>query len=270
MKISAYIPCFNNSSTILEAVRSIREQTHPVSELFVVDDGSSDKSVQILKDEGIEVITNNKNMGRGYTRRFAVEKAKYPIIVCCDATNALEKDFIKKSLAFFKNKKVASISGRLINKNSKNSYDHWRARHLFHEDVSYSKGTEKTLLLITYGTIMKKDAVIKVGNFNPTLKRCEDLDLGHRLINKGYTLLGHSNVYIYALKSNTLLELYERYWRWYYSEVDKFTLKHFLISIKNSLKPMIQKDLLSKDIKSVFISFFLPYYCLFKSLTSKK
>ena len=52
--------------------------------------------------------------------------------------------------------------------------------HLFHEDVMVKRYI-KILLLITYGTIMKKDAVIEVGNFDPTFKKCEDLDLGHRL-----------------------------------------------------------------------------------------
>ena len=143
MKVSAYVPCFNNCTTILEAVRSIKEQTYPVSELFVVDDGSTDKSVQILKDEGIKVIANSENMGRGYTRKTALEFAKYPIVVCCDATNGLEKDFIEKSIVFFKDKNIASISGRLVNGNSNNSKDRWRARHLFHEEVNYSNVPEK-------------------------------------------------------------------------------------------------------------------------------
>lgn len=270
MKVSAFIPCFNNATTILEAVESIKKQSYPISELFVVDDGSTDNSVKILRDEGIIVHTNKYNMGRGYTRKKALELANYPIVVCCDATNGLEKHFVKKSINFFKDKRIATISGRLVNKISTNSNDKWRARHLFHEDENYSSGPEKTLLLITYGTMLRKNAVIEVGNFDSTLKKCEDIDLGHRLISRGFTLLGHTDVYIYSLKSNTIFELYERYWRWYYSEIEKFTLKHFILTVKCSLKPMIQKDLRCKDIKSAFISLILPYYCLYRSMRSKK
>ena len=36
------------------------------------------------------------------------------------------------------------------------------------------------------------------------------------------------------------------------------------------IKPMIQRDLRSKDIKAAFISLMLPYYCLYRSLRSKE
>ena len=42
---------------------------------------------------------------------------------------------------------------------------------------------------------MRKDAINKVGNFNSSLIRCEDLDLGKRLISHGYTLLGRRCLY---------------------------------------------------------------------------
>ena len=51
MEISAYIPCFNNSKTILEASLSIMNQSYPVSEFFVIDDGSTDNSVRILQEK---------------------------------------------------------------------------------------------------------------------------------------------------------------------------------------------------------------------------
>ena len=90
MEISVYIPCFNNSKTILEASLSIIDQSYPVSEFFVIDDGSTDNSVRILQEAGITVYKNYTNMGRGYTRNLAVKMAKYPMLLCCDATNGLD------------------------------------------------------------------------------------------------------------------------------------------------------------------------------------
>ena len=270
MEISAYIPCFNNSRTILESSLSIIDQSYPVSEFFVIDDGSTDNSVRILQEAGITVYKNYTNMGRGHTRNLAVKMAKYPMLLCCDATNGLEADFVLKSIEYFKNEKVASISGRLINKTCTCAKDRWRARHLFKEDVNFSPGPESTNLLITYGTLMRKDAITKVGNFNSSLIRCEDLDLGKRLISHGYTLLGHTDVYIYSLISNNIAKLYERYWRWYYSDTQQISLNQCWSSIKNSLNPMAVTDLKNGDLRCAFISVFLPYYCFYKSLKNKK
>lgn len=269
MKISAYIPCFNNSKTILDASFSIINQSHPIDEFFVIDDGSTDDSIKILEEVGFKVYKNKKNMGRGYTRYLAVELAKYPLILCCDATNGLEKDFLSNSIKYFENHKVASISGRLINKTCSNASDRWRARHLFKENINYSHGPEITKLLITYGTLMRRDAIVKVGNFNKSFTRCEDLELGKRLTNFGYVLLGHTDIFIYSLKSNNILELYERYWRWYYSDMNRFSLTDYWISIKNSFKPMAEQDIKNKDYYCAIISLLLPYYCFYKSLINK-
>ena len=56
MKISAYAPCFNNAITLLDALESIRLQTVPVDELFIVDDGSSDGSESLALELGCRVI----------------------------------------------------------------------------------------------------------------------------------------------------------------------------------------------------------------------
>jgi len=47
MKISAIIPAYNSQDFILNAINSIKNQTHPVDEIIVIDDGSIDDTQQI-------------------------------------------------------------------------------------------------------------------------------------------------------------------------------------------------------------------------------
>ncbi|MEK9984413.1 MAG: glycosyltransferase family 2 protein, partial [Opitutae bacterium] len=112
-EISAYVPSFNNEGTIEASVRSLLEQTIPPKEVYVIDDGSSDDTALIASRTGVEVLGNSANRGRGYTRAKAVCRAKHDLILCCDATNVLEPDFIMKTLPVFADPKVASISGHL-------------------------------------------------------------------------------------------------------------------------------------------------------------
>tara|TARA_B100001093_G_scaffold442696_1_gene444588 strand:+ start:5433 stop:5699 length:267 start_codon:yes stop_codon:yes gene_type:complete len=56
VKISAYIPCFNKEETIGAVIRSIKNQTISVKQLFVCGDESNDPSVKICKKLGIILI----------------------------------------------------------------------------------------------------------------------------------------------------------------------------------------------------------------------
>jgi len=266
LKISGYILCYNNESTILEAVHSLKNQTLKLNEIYVIDDGSSDNSVSILKNNDIKVYKNFKNKGRGYSRNRAIKLAKYEYVLCCDATNALSANFLENSIYHLEmNPSVSSISGRLIAKNCKNFIDRWRSKHLFKEYVVYPKGVQNTNLLITYGTLMKKNHIITCNNFDPLLTKNEDYELGCKLIKKGFKLLGHTDVFIYSTISNTLFQTMERYWRWHFSRDKHMSFINYLKLIKACFNPMAISDLKEYKFNLFLISMILPHYCFYKS-----
>lgn len=68
MKLSVIIPAYNEERTIAEIIRRVK--TAPISgvekEIIVVDDGSTDKTREIVKDTpGIAVVFHKKNLGKG-------------------------------------------------------------------------------------------------------------------------------------------------------------------------------------------------------------
>ena len=82
-------------------------------------------------------------------------------------------------------------------------------RHLFKEDHIWG---EKPLLassLSTYGTLMRKEAVLSVGNFDPNLVHSEDQELGSRLIKAGFSIVGDPSLVVYSL----LMIPYFPFWR---------------------------------------------------------
>lgn len=266
MKISGYVLCYNNESTILESVNSLKNQTLKLNEIYVIDDGSVDNSVSILQNNGIRVYQNLKNKGRGYSRNRAIKLAKHEYVLCCDATNSLSNDFVAKSINYLeKNPMTSSISGRLVAKQKKTSIDAWRSKHLFKEDVVYPSGVQKTSLLITYGTLMRKKHILECNNFDPLLTKNEDYELGCKLIKKGFKLLGHTDVFIYSTISNTLLQTMERYWRWHFSRDKHMSFFNYLKLIKACFNPMAISDLKEYKFGLFLISMILPHYCFYKS-----
>lgn len=93
--VSAVIPCYNCSSTIERAISSVENQTLPPKEIILVNDGSSDDTLNVLLSlqekhgtERVQVIDLKKNHGPGYARNIGWDSATQPYIAFLDADDA--------------------------------------------------------------------------------------------------------------------------------------------------------------------------------------
>src|SRR5690606_36568746 len=68
----AVIPTFNNRATVLDVVRRVRECVETV---IVVDDGCTDDTAELLKDEPIVLVRHKRNKGKGVALRTGFKKA---------------------------------------------------------------------------------------------------------------------------------------------------------------------------------------------------
>jgi glycosyltransferase involved in cell wall biosynthesis len=93
---SVIMPNFNNGKYIKEAIESVLAQTYPNWELVIVDDASTDNSLDIIKvfmnNGKIKLITNDINKGVANAARLAVENSSGEIIGTLDSDDVLVED----------------------------------------------------------------------------------------------------------------------------------------------------------------------------------
>jgi glycosyltransferase involved in cell wall biosynthesis len=255
--LSAYVPVYNNRSTLEAVLRSIQAQTRAVDELFVVDDGSSDGSGALAERMGVRVLRQTHNSGRGAARARAMLEARHELVLCCDATNVLDPNFVEQSMHWFEDDKVAAVFGRITQPASLSVADRWRGRHLF------KVGTDLELRhnspLITFGTIVRKSSALAVGNYNENLRQNEDTDLGERLREKGYDIVFDPNLILISIAHNTLVQVLERYSRWYGPDPNDLNWRGYFRQMAYAVKAMAKRDLLDRDPLSVPISLACPH-----------
>ena len=89
MSFSVVIPAYNEKESIihtLDKIKSTLEEIHNEYEIIVIDDCSTDKTLELLKNqEGIRIIQNPHNMGYGASLVKAIKESKYEWIVITDA-----------------------------------------------------------------------------------------------------------------------------------------------------------------------------------------
>ena len=105
--VSVIMPNFNCEKFILGAVNSVLSQTFTDLELIVVDDCSTDKSVEIVediarKDGRVVLLKNSENKGAAFCRNRGVKAARGRYIAFLDSDDLWTEDKLRKQLAFMK------------------------------------------------------------------------------------------------------------------------------------------------------------------------
>lgn len=93
LKVSVVIPVYNEEKVIAQCIKSLLNQTYQDQEIILVDDGSSDKTVEIIKSFPVRLLQQN-HQGPGAARNLGASQAKGKILVFVDADMTFDKRFI--------------------------------------------------------------------------------------------------------------------------------------------------------------------------------
>jgi glycosyltransferase involved in cell wall biosynthesis len=100
--ISCLVPMFNAETYIAEALDSILAQTYGKTEIVVVDDGSTDRSADVVRGHGAGVhLVSQSNTGLGGARNACLRHARGPFIAYLDADDVWHPQKLELQMALF-------------------------------------------------------------------------------------------------------------------------------------------------------------------------
>lgn len=108
IKLSVCIPVYNGEKFIIETINSVLNQTYEYFELLVIDNNSTDKTIELvqkIKDKRLRIIKNKTNVGMAgnFNRCLELAKGDYIQILCAD--DLLEKNCLLEKVQFIKSHK---------------------------------------------------------------------------------------------------------------------------------------------------------------------
>ena len=120
--VSIITPMYNSEVFLSDTINSVLNQTHKNWELFLIDDCSTDNTLEIAQTfskihSNIMVLKNSTNLGAALSRNLGIEKSKGDFIVFFDADDLWKAKKLEKQLDFIKkdNCDVCFSSYELIN-----------------------------------------------------------------------------------------------------------------------------------------------------------
>ncbi|OGK46254.1 hypothetical protein A3A93_06525 [Candidatus Roizmanbacteria bacterium RIFCSPLOWO2_01_FULL_38_12] len=126
MKISLVIPVFNEEKRIADLIKSLLSQSEKADEIIIVNNNSTDKTVEIVKRFPVRIV-NEPKQGISHARNKGFDEAQYEIIARTDADTILPANWIAKIKNNFLHHKVEGVSGPFYYAEapSKNTFYSW-------------------------------------------------------------------------------------------------------------------------------------------------
>jgi glycosyltransferase involved in cell wall biosynthesis len=184
--VSVVIPCHNAGPYIRQAVSSILSQSFTDFELIIVDDASTDESLEVVRqfsDSRIRLFENDVRSGISRTRNRGLEEARGQYIAVLDADDISHPERLEKQVLFLDRNPEFGMVGsrvRLMNHQSERLSEKWRLGA--HPDAIPS-----ILLFKNYfchsAVMMRRDAIPPEG-YDPALSIGEDHDLWIKITRK--------------------------------------------------------------------------------------
>ena len=259
-KVSIIIPCFNTEQFLEDTIKSVLNQTFKKFDLYLIDNGSTDKSLSIMKkykliDPRIFIIKYKNKTPKGKSINDLLKKIKTKWVAILDADDIFFKNKINEQVKFLEKNKNVKLLGCL----GKYTLDGKKSFGTTNNPFSNLHScfdiirSGKNIGVLAPGVIFDKDIVIRIGGIRYKFWPCDDLDLSNRIAENGYI--------VYSLPKELML--------YRMSDISSMsTLKKF---IEGKKKASWVKDSLNRRLKlKKEISF--KSYCLNmtkQSLTSK-
>jgi glycosyltransferase involved in cell wall biosynthesis len=186
--ISVIIPAYNAGKTILETIRSVQEQTFQDFEIIIINDGSTDNTLEVLdtiQDDRLKVFSY-KNGGLPTARNRGVDHANGNFISFLDADDLWTPDKLELQLQSLEQNPDAAVSysWNACMFQEEEFVTFIRGGNFYHEGNVYSQLLLGNFIGNGSNILIRRDVLNEIGLFDPDLKSYEDWDFYIRTASK--------------------------------------------------------------------------------------
>jgi glycosyltransferase involved in cell wall biosynthesis len=183
--VSIVIPAYNADRTILETIESVQNQTFTDFEIIVINDGSTDRTLEVLQsisDDRLKIFTY-ENGGVSTARNRGIAHAVGEFIAFLDSDDLWTPDKLELQYAALKHNPTAGVAyswtqfmdeqgdTRIFRPAPPTQYAGQVYAQLLKGDFIYSGSN----------VLVRRQAINEIGLFDPTLSGCDDWDYWTRL-----------------------------------------------------------------------------------------
>lgn len=204
--ISIIVPAYNAERTILETIKSVQQQTFSDFELIVINDGSTDRTLELVNaitDSRLKVFSYS-NGGLPTARNRGITHATGEFIAFLDADDLWTPDKLELQLTTLKQHPEAGVAyswNYFMDEQGKSFH---ASEPIFFEGNIYAPLLLNNFLANGSNPLIRRRAIDSVGEFDATLASCEDWDFYLRLAARWSFVVVPKPQILYRLSSSSM------------------------------------------------------------------
>jgi len=193
-RVAVLVPAYNEETVIVRTIRSVLNSDYKNLHVIVIDDGSSDRTAQVvceayaaeIKAGRVRVLTK-PNAGKAAALNYALERMDEEIYVGIDADTVIAADAISKLIPHFEDPMIGAMAGNAKVGNRVNLWTRWQAL----EYITSQNFERRALDLFHVVTVVPgaigawRTAPVKAAGGYPLNTVAEDADLTMNLLEQG-------------------------------------------------------------------------------------
>jgi len=217
--ISILIPAYNEEKNIANCVESCFNQTRIPDEVIVINDGSTDHTLDILKssENGIKIIDIEKNTGnKSKAQEIALPHVNTDIFITTDADTVLDRNFVEEIKKSFDDRGISAVCGFVESKKNNWITSVREINYLITQTI-YKEAQDIVGALVV---IAGCSAGFRTKDFRENVtfdhdNLTEDLDFTYKLKLADKKIAYNRDAIVYTKDPNNILCYFKQLYRWY-------------------------------------------------------
>jgi glycosyltransferase involved in cell wall biosynthesis len=197
--VSVIIPVYNGSRYLDQCLDDLIKSSYKPYEIIVVDDGSTDDSVEISLRKGASVLKMPHRSGPAAARNYGAQKAQGDILLFVDSDVSVKEETIARVVAnFMSDPDIVAVFGSYDDNPDATDFLS-QFRNLFHHFIHQNSHREAKTFWTGCGAIYR-GIFFQLNGFDEGWFSIEDIELGYRIWNNGYRIMLDKELQVKHLK----------------------------------------------------------------------
>jgi glycosyltransferase involved in cell wall biosynthesis len=205
--VSVVIPAYNQARFLKEAIESALSQTYPISEIVVVDDGSTDETPEVAQGYGNLIhYIRQENQGLAAARNTGILHSNGKYIALLDSDDQWLPPFLQTMTSLISQNSDATVfycGWRYVDVDSRTLPQQPQTKVVPPDEIYWA--LLRANFLIPSSVVLERSQILKAGLFDPAFRRLQDWELWLRLLKAGHIFVGSNACLVhYRLHGNAL------------------------------------------------------------------
>ncbi len=277
-QVAVLVPAYNEETVIVRTVRSVLRSDYPHLRVIVIDDGSTDRTYDVVREayrkeiaSGRVTVMTKRNAGKAEALNYAIEQIDEAFYVGIDADTVIAGDAISRLVGHFADARVGAVAGNAKVGNRVNLWTRWQAL----EYITSQNFERRALDLFNVVTVVPgaigawRTEAVRRGGCYPINTVAEDADLTMNLLEQNYKVIYEDRALAFTEAPVTARGLMRQRFRWSFG-ILQAVFKHKqairtnramgLFALPNILIFQIVLPLVSPFIDLMFVAGLLGYF----------